>query len=34
MEKINAYRIFVEKPLGSPRMRMEDNIKVDVGGKR
>jgi hypothetical protein len=35
-EKGNAYRILVEKPegkrpLGIPRRRWEDNIKMDLG---
>jgi hypothetical protein len=35
-EKRNAYRILVRKseekrPLGRPRLRWEDNIKMDLG---
>jgi hypothetical protein len=35
-EKRNAYRILVEKPegrrpLGRPRRRWEDNVKIDLG---
>jgi hypothetical protein len=35
-EKINAYRIWVAKPegkrpLGIPRRRLVDNIKMDLG---
>jgi hypothetical protein len=35
MEKRNAYRILVGKPegkrpLGKPRGRLEDNIKMDI----
>jgi hypothetical protein len=34
-EKIGAYRILVERPegrrpLGRPRLRLEDNIKMDL----
>jgi hypothetical protein len=29
-EKRNAYRILVEKPLGRPRRRWEDNIRMDL----
>jgi hypothetical protein len=29
-EKRNAYRILVRKPLGRPRRRWEDNIKMDL----
>jgi hypothetical protein len=35
-EKMNAYKVFVEKPkgvrsLGRPRCRWEDYIKMDIG---
>jgi hypothetical protein len=29
-EKMNAYRILIGKPLGRPRHRCEDNIKLDI----
>jgi hypothetical protein len=29
-EKRNSYSILVGKPLGRPRRRWKDNIKVDV----
>jgi hypothetical protein len=29
-EKRNACRILVEKPLGRPRLRWVDNIKMDL----
>jgi len=29
-EKRNAQRILVEKPLGIPRKRWEDNIEIDL----
>jgi hypothetical protein len=29
-EEENAYRVFVEKPLGTSKCRWEDNIKMDL----
>jgi hypothetical protein len=39
MEKRNAYRLLVgkregKKPLGRPRRRWADNIKISLGGTR
>jgi hypothetical protein len=30
VEKRNAYRILVKRPLGRPRRRWRDNIKMDL----
>jgi hypothetical protein len=30
-EKRNAYRLLVGKPLGRPRCRWVDNIRMDLG---
>jgi hypothetical protein len=29
--KRNAYRLLVERPLGRPRRRLLDNIRMDLG---